>query len=123
MENIDLKIITEEHVSGRWKVVNQVLNPFSQDSLFTDIQAIEIINGNYKSINGKISSGKLELLFETEIIYNPQLKFYENEQEVENAIITRLYKESNGKNKISNLILYFTTGLELVLQKQDEPSN
>ncbi len=54
---------------------------------------------------------------EKEIIYNPQLIFYVNNSEIANAIITRLYSENDGNKKIYKLTLYFTTGLELVLHK------
>ncbi|MBA3665147.1 MAG: hypothetical protein H0W61_13190 [Bacteroidetes bacterium] len=116
MENINLNIITEDHVAGKWEVKQRVVRTSNEKSPFTTSQHIEIENGIYKSNNGKECTGKLIVVRE-EIIFNTQLKFYENDAEVANAIITRLYSEDDGNEKIYHLTLYFTTGLELVLQK------
>lgn len=117
MENIHLDSITETHLKGTWEVKEWVVNNSSQTSQFTNISHLEIANGIFKSINGKECTGKLVLVREKEIIYNPQLVFHINKDEAENAIITRLFLDNEGKQKTYNLTLYFSTGLELVLRK------
>lgn len=67
--------------------------------------------------NGEEVKGKLTLARETKIIYNPQLKFYNNNEVIANAIITRLTHEEVMGKEIHKLTLYFSTGLELVLHK------
>ncbi|MBC7425757.1 MAG: hypothetical protein H7321_04395 [Bacteroidia bacterium] len=116
MENIQLNNITKDHVYGKWEVKERI-NKSNQENVFNSIKLIEIENGLYKSNNGRENSGKLLLIRETEIIYNPQLVFFINEDKIASAIITRLFSESSGDKKYHYLTLYFTTGLELILQK------
>lgn len=117
MENFNLNIITEEHIAGKWEVIERAIPAPSEISALSTIDHLEIDKGIFKYVNGKKCKGKLALVHETDIIYNPQLLFYIKENQVENAIITRLYSENNGKQETFYLTLYFTTGLELVLQK------
>ena len=67
----------------------------------------------------KNESGKWEMFKETEIIYNPQLNFtFSSEEETLNAIITR-YREDDEPDYLSlKMTLYFTSGLELVLERK-----
>lgn len=116
MENIDLKNITEEHLTGKWEVTErQIPNP-KQLNPFSTIRQIGIQDSIYTANNGKKRQGIVSFGFE-DLIYNPQLKFHDKEQQIANAIITRLYIEEEGKLKKSMLTLYFTTGLELILRK------
>ncbi len=57
MENINLSIITEDHVVGEWEVKDRVVNKSDEKSPFTSTHHIEIENGKYKSINGKYLPG------------------------------------------------------------------
>lgn len=117
MENFNLNSITEEHIAGKWAVIERAIPDSSEKTAFSTIDHLEIENGLFKYVNGKKVKGKLDLVHETDIIYNPQLLFYMKENKVENAMITRLYSENDGKQETYFLTLYFTTGLELVLQK------
>ncbi|RYZ52751.1 MAG: hypothetical protein EOP49_08870 [Sphingobacteriales bacterium] len=120
MHYIDLNDITEEHVCGKWEVHSRAVNG-SAANLFADIREIEIRPGYYRSVNGKERVGNWQVVREEKIIYNPQLKFFINEEQVGNAIITRLLSEKNFNGEVFKLTLYFNTGLELLLHKK--PTN
>lgn len=120
MHYIDLGAITEEHVRGKWEVQNRVVNTGSLGNLFSDVRIIEIEPNYYRSINGKERKGNWTVNRETEIIYNPQLKFFIEGEQVGNAIITRLMSDRGVNGEVHKLTLYFNTGLELVLHKQLE---
>lgn len=115
MHYIDLSAITEEHVRGNWEVQSRLVNSDSQDNFFADVRLIEIQPDYYRSVNGKERKGEWQVLRDEEIIYNPQLKFFINGEEVGNSIITRLRYEQEGNGDVYKLTLYFSTGLELVL--------
>ena len=117
MHYIDLNVITEEHVRGKWEVLSRNVNSESQDNLFADVRIIEIQPDYYRSVNGKERKGKWQVVREEEIIYNPQLQFFINGAEVGNAIITRLRYDQDEDGDVYKLTLYFHTGLELMLQK------
>ena len=82
-------------------------------------QIIHIEKENYQTINGKIRNGKFMIFREKELIYNPQVKFSEPKIVDSNAIITRLFIDETPDIKKYNLTIYFTTGLELILQKTE----
>ncbi|MDB5253590.1 MAG: hypothetical protein JWP27_2759 [Flaviaesturariibacter sp.] len=117
MHYIDLNAITEEHIRGHWQVNSRVVNSDSKNSLFADVRIIEIQPDHYRSVNGKERTGKWQVMREEEIIYNPQLKFFIDGDEVGNAIITRLRYEQEEGGEVYKLTLYFHTGLELVLHR------
>lgn len=118
MRYIDLEQITETHLHGEWVVYNRVVNTNSQENLFADVKVIEIRPAEYRSMNGKERIGKWSVIREREIIYNPQLQFFIDGQQVGNAIITRLQADTSPSGEVHKLTLYFSTGLELILHKQ-----
>jgi len=117
MHYIDLNAITEEHLRGNWTVQNRVVNSASANNLFSDVRLIEIQPDCYRSVNGRERRGNWQVLRENEIIYNPQLRFFIEGEEVGNAIITRLRYDQNVSGDIYQLTLYFHTGLELTLHR------
>ncbi|HYH15237.1 MAG TPA: hypothetical protein VD794_08455 [Flavisolibacter sp.] len=123
MYYIDLNAITENDVRGKWEVKERFINSNSENTVFADVRIIEIQPDHYRSINGKERKGKWTVLREAEIIYNPQLKFYIEGQEVGNAIITRLRYDPFDNGNLYKLTLYFDTGLELVLHKLETKTN
>lgn len=118
MKYIDLNNVSAKDITGKWEVVNRMVNASSQESVFADIRLIDLEIDRYTSINGKKRSGDWAVLRENDIIYNPQLHFYIDGEKVGNAIITRFYYEGDDSNKIYKLTLYFNTGLELVLERK-----
>jgi len=117
MYNIDLNAIKEADIYGKWEVHERFINNSSQNNLFVDVRVIEIEPKSYRSINGKERKGNWAVIREKEVIYNPQLKFYIEGNEVGNAIITRLRYDPINNGNLYKLTLYFNTGLELVLHK------
>ena len=117
MYNIDLNAIKEADVYGKWEVQERMVNNSSQGNLFADVRVIEIEPTHYRSINGKERQGKWAVIREKEVIYNPQLKFFIDGEEVGNAIITRLRYDPIANGNLYKLTLYFSTGLELVLHR------
>lgn len=116
MNYIDLNNITETHVEGNW-TVEATSGPGMPSNAFASIHSIAIQKHAFTAQNGKEISGKFMFCRENEIVYNPQLKFYQHNEEVGNAIITRLYSDIENNKPFYKLTLYFTTGLELILHK------
>lgn len=119
MEHIDLNQITEEHLVGEWVVKERYSSNTPSDNPFSCCRIIQIEKENYKTINGKIRNGKFMIFREKELIYNPQVKFSELKSIESNAIITRLFIEKVEGIRKYNLTIYFTNGLELILQKTE----
>ncbi len=118
MKNYDLNEINGDHVKGHWQVHKRVFNKPDHD-YFTDINKLDLEKSSFRSINGKVIEGQWEVFREKELIFNPQIKFYHNKIEIGNAIITRLYEEQTEGQKSQKLTLYFLTGLELILKKEE----
>lgn len=118
MHYIDLKEISKEHICGKWEVLHRYINSGSQGNVFSDIRSIEIDAEQYRSVNGKERKGNWDVVRENEVIYNPQLKFFIEGEQVGKAIITRLVTKKQSNNEVYNLTLYFNSGLELILQKR-----
>ena len=117
-KNIDLKLITPDHLKGYWSVSDRTINKTNIDQ-FSSINVLDFQNNFFRSVNGKITEGEYEIFRESEIIYNPQIKFYSNNSEIANAIITRLFIEELNNKFIHKLTLYFSSGLELILKKEE----
>ena len=117
MQHIDLNLITNEHILGKWRVHSRSASRHAETDYFSSIHTIDIGKENFIAHNGKDLSGRLSMIREYEIIYNPQLKFYRNTREIANAIITRMILETDGGCVSHKMTLYFTSGLELVLLK------
>ncbi|GAC1381395.1 MAG: hypothetical protein NVSMB45_06130 [Ginsengibacter sp.] len=118
-KNIDLKLITPDHLKGYWNVFDRTVNKTQSDE-FSSINVLDIQSNFFRSLNGKITEGQYEIFRESEIIYNPQIKFYSNNSEIGNAIITRLFIEEQSNKFIHKLTLYFSSGLELILKKEEK---
>lgn len=115
--SIDLNKITPSHLIGKWSVFSRSSSKPLANDHFSKIEVLSLSNDSFSCKNGTSITGKLTLARETKIIYNPQLKFFNNSQLIGNAIITRLTEDRIEGKEIHKLTLYFTTGLELVLQK------
>ena len=118
-KNIDLKLITPDHLKGYWNVFDRTVNKTKSDE-FSSINVLDIQSNFFRSLNGKITEGQYEIFRESEIIYNPQIKFYSNNSEIGNAIVTRLFIEEQNNKFIHKLTLYFSSGLELILKKEEK---
>ncbi len=119
MNYVDLNAISEQHLEGTWEVKNRLINTNSSPNHFIDVRLIELDGCQYRSINGKERKGEWRIIRENEIIYNPQIKFFINQEQVGNAIITRLQSDQDQKGDVYRLTLYFSNGLELILQKNN----
>ena len=124
MRYLDLNILAAEHLLGSWDVLERPNGVASDTSVFAACrQVVFQDNGSVVVVGEAIKTGRWEIFKETEIIYNPQLHFNLGPEEADlNAIITR-YREDNEDGTFSRKVtLYFTSGLELVLeQKSDHP--
>ena len=118
MHYIDLNQISKEHICGKWEVLHRYINSGSQTNIFSDVRIIEIESEHYRSINGKERRGNWDVVRQDEVIYNPQLKFFVEGEQVGKAIITRLVSKRLSNDEVYNLTLYFNSGLELILQKR-----
>ena len=116
MGYIDLNIITKEHLLGTWQVETRFDNKQTA-SIFSRNYFLIFEPGAYVSRNGEEIKGKWELVREQEVIYNPQVSFYRDAEQIGNAIITRLLNVVEEDKAVQRLTLYFTNGLELILKK------
>lgn len=114
---LDLNAITAEDLLGKWVVSERFEGHSQAEEIFarsTDL--ILMANDKLKTINDETISGKWHLFRETEIIYNPQLRFSFNKTDQDfKAMITRLSEAEADDEITRTLTLYFTSGLELVL--------
>ncbi len=120
MINIGLNDITEEHLLGEWSVENRFNITKDTSNIFSKNNRLVLNNNSYNAINGLNVMGNWEIHMKTEIIYNPQLTFYVEKQLIAKAIITRLMisrEDQSNNNAAYILTLYFTNGLELILNK------
>lgn len=115
MEYINLGEITEAHLHGTWKVESRSLNNKNEsENIFVSYNSIEFLeNNDFIALNGKNIQGQWQIIREHEVIYNPQIKFYLNDKQAVNSIITNLMAD----NDVFKLVLYFDSGLECVLAK------
>ena len=122
MRYLDLNILTVSHLFGSWEVLERPVGSDSDDSVFAACSRITFKESGDLIIEGdKNETGKWDMFKETEIIYNPQLNFiFKPEDEILNAIITR-YREDDEPTHLSlKMTLYFTSGLELVLERKTD---
>jgi hypothetical protein len=122
---LDLNIVTAEHLSGTWEVLERLGGQASEVSPLSACNRISFLGkGKLQVENSKMETGTWEFFKETEIIYNPQLNFgFKNQPEVINAIITRFREDEEEEELSLKVTLYFTSGLELVLeQKKAKPA-
>ncbi len=118
MSYIKLDEVTEDHLVGAWKVKHRHTSSTNVDQLFARCNLVKFLdNRGFSTItqDGKRKKGKWEIIREKEMIYNPQVKFYLGKKVAVNSIITNLQSEEDDHYK---LILYFDSGIELVLEKE-----
>lgn len=118
MKYLDLNTLPARLLHGTWKTMELFpgSNPGDSFFLYTSTLILQP-NGTFNSLNGREVTGKWEMFRETEIIYNPQLNFFTDQPEPQNAIITRFREDSKNETTIYQMTIYFDSGLELVLER------
>ena len=119
MSYIKLDDVSEHHLLGAWKVKHRLTNSDNASQLFARCDCVKFSEKNAFftiSQDGKRNRGTWQIKRETEVIYNPQVKFVLAKKKRVNSIITNLMTEDEKNFK---LILYFDSGLELVLEKEE----
>lgn len=120
MTYVKLDDVREEHLLGTWKVKSRLEGKTTAANIFSDSNCLKFIKANACTITGttgKQNKGHWEMIREREMIYNPQVKFHLARKEIVNSIITTLITDDEIHYR---LILYFDSGLELVLEKDVE---
>lgn len=120
MRYLDLNSLTVSHLFGGWQVLERPGGSVADDSVFASCSHLTFKESGDLVVEGSHNeTGKWEMFKETEIIYNPQLNFhFKPDEPTLNAIITR-YREDDEENQLSlKVTLYFTSGLELVLERK-----
>ena len=123
MTYIKLDDVSENHLLGVWKVKHRLTNNTNAAQLFARCDCVKFSDKKvFTTItqDGKRKKGTWNIIRETEMIYNPQIKFSLPKKELINSIITNLMTIDENQSK---LILYFDSGLELVLEKDHEIRN
>lgn len=116
MQYISLDEITEDHLMGVWEVAARV-NSKTVSSYFEHSKRLELTEGSYRAINGKELKGKWVVKREVELIYNPLIEFFIDNEHIDEAIITRLFSDTVDNVNVDRLTIYFSSGLELILIK------
>lgn len=112
--DIGLGEINEKHLLGTWIIEERFINKNKHEEIFLNCNNLAFFeDGIFKALHCSESSGLWTMIREVELIYNPQVIFFYEEKQIAKAIITRLFTD----NIICKLTLYFSTGLELNLQK------
>lgn len=122
MRYLDLNILTVSHLFGSWEVLERPTGAGTDSSVFAACSRVIFKeSGEVWVEGGRSETGRWEMFKEDEIIYNPQLNFtFSTEDETLNAIITR-YREDDEPTYLSlKMTLYFTSGLELVLERKTD---
>ena len=120
MSYIKLDEVTAEHLVGVWKVKQRHTNSTNVGEIFARCATVKFLEtGSFSTVaqDGKLKKGKWEIIREKEMIYNPQVKFNLARKNFVNSIITNMMAEEENPSK---LILYFDSGIELVLEKDLE---
>ncbi|MES2764444.1 MAG: hypothetical protein V4642_01140 [Bacteroidota bacterium] len=111
--------ILPEHISGRWKVKSSTLSP--QADYFRLASVVEHTfqaDGTYSVAGPEPASGTWSIERNEEIIPNPIIYFeLPNPRTNISAMITRLAYMPYTATKRDEMILYFSNGCELVLEK------
>jgi len=118
MSYIKLDDVTEEHLIGAWVVKNRQANSSNVGQLFARCNCLKFQKNNSFATttqDGKRNKGNWQIVREREVIYNPQVRFNIGKNQLINSIITNLMEEDETHLK---LILYFDSGVELVLEKE-----
>ena len=116
MGYLKLEEVMEQHLLGSWRIRSRQVNSSNLSNVFAGFTCIQFKEKVFVGSNGKRRKGTWEIIREEEMIYNPQVKFYLGKTITINSIITNLMTVSQTEYR---LILYFDTGMELVLEKDD----
>ena len=119
MSYISLDDVTEDYLLGKWKVKSHMVSNTNSEHRFLTCNCLEFQKGKgFTAKNGhKRNKGNWEIVREKEVIYNPQVKFHIGKTITVNSIITNL---ETMNEKHLKLILYFDSGLELILEKEND---
>ena len=120
MSYIKLNDVTASHLLGAWKVKNRQTNSSNAGNLFAKCSCLKFSDNakfTITSQSGKLKRGQWRIVREQEMIYNPQVRFRLGQEELANSIITNLMTDDQIHFK---LILYFDSGLELVLERDEK---
>lgn len=123
MSYIKLNEVTANHLLGAWKVKTRQTNKSNAGNLFATCSCLKFGDNARFTLtvrNGQLKRGQWRMVREQEMIYNPQLKFQLGKEDRANSIITNLMTDDQVHFK---LILYFDSGLELVLEKDENNSS
>lgn len=117
MSYISLDDVTEDYLLGKWRVRSHMVTNSYSEHRFLTCNSIEFQKGKAFTIRtgNKRNKGKWEIVREKEMIYNPQVRFHLGKTVTVNSIITNL---ETLNEKHLKLILYFDSGLELILEKE-----
>ncbi|RYD73884.1 MAG: hypothetical protein EOP53_19290 [Sphingobacteriales bacterium] len=119
--------ITHNHIATKWKVCSVLLSPRAVAFPFEGITEISFLPDNNCILSGnKTVTGKWRLEYHKEIIPNPVIYFsLTNQPQEERSMITRYSytPDKYGEDKNDEMILYFSNGCELVLEKLDDQKN
>jgi len=113
MYYIDFNEITDEHIEGEWRVHSRAFNQSDLKSVFATADNHEFLKGGLLRINNyEHGTGRWSIKRNDDLVKRPYLSF-EIDGEKADALITRLSYTPDKKR--SQLNIYFSTGLELVL--------
>lgn len=113
--------ITHEHITGKWKTVSIVLSPRATEFAFDSLKEIVFLSDyNFHVATNTSIVGKWRLEYHKEIIPNPVIYFdFTENTHANRAMITRYsyMPDKYGEDKNDEMILYFSNGCEIVLEK------
>ena len=113
--------ITHTHIIGKWKRVSVLVSPRAESFVLKDITEISFLpDNNCIALATATLSAKWRLEYHSDIIPNPVIYFdFHDKIQAESAMITRYsyMPDKYGENKNDEMILYFSNGCEIVLEK------
>lgn len=112
--DIGLDEINETHLLGIWTIDERFINKNKHEEIFLNCNKLAFLTDSvFKALQCEGFTGLWSIIREVELIYNPQVIFFNQDKQVARAIVTRLFTD----NIIYKLTLYFSTGLELNLRR------
>ncbi len=115
MYYIDFNDISDEHLEGEWRVHTRAFSRSDVESVFAKAEKHHFLkDGVLKLDSAGKSSGRWSIKRNDDLVKRPYLAFEVGEEKAE-ALITRLsYTPDKSRSQLN---IYFSTGLELVLFK------
>jgi hypothetical protein len=118
MFNVPLSTITQNDLCGTWKIVNSFALDAYQENVFGKVYKYTFIeDGAYEGKNGIQYNCNWIFHARHDIVNNPVIEFRTEEAQVGLAIITKMIKESRDKILPLEVSLYFSNGLEVILER------